>query len=106
MGASASARNVLGPFKPKGEPGAGGSETLRSAQGRLLREAPGQAAEGGVTHPRRRGAVGGRSRSFAPRGGQDDACRALLQSVIYSSAWDPLLERELTSTSCSRSLHC
>jgi hypothetical protein len=39
--ACASARNVLGPFKPKGESGAGGSETLRSAQGRLLREAQG-----------------------------------------------------------------
>jgi len=34
MGAWASARNVLGPFKRKGEPGAGGSETLREAQGR------------------------------------------------------------------------
>ena len=34
MGAWASARNVLGPFKPKTEPGTGGSETLREAQGR------------------------------------------------------------------------
>ena len=34
MGAWASAPNVLGPFKPKGESGAGGSETLREAQGR------------------------------------------------------------------------
>jgi hypothetical protein len=35
MGAWASARNVLGPFKPKTEtPGADGSETLRTAQGR------------------------------------------------------------------------
>jgi len=33
MGAWASARNVLGPFKPKGEPGAGGSQILREAQG-------------------------------------------------------------------------
>ena len=31
MGAWASARNVLGPFKPKGEPGAGGSETPKAS---------------------------------------------------------------------------
>jgi hypothetical protein len=31
MGAWASARNVLGPFKPKGEPGAGGRETPKAA---------------------------------------------------------------------------
>jgi len=31
MEAWASARNVLGPFKPKGEPGAGGSETPKAA---------------------------------------------------------------------------
>ena len=31
MGDWASARNVLGPFKPKGEPGAGGSETPKAA---------------------------------------------------------------------------
>ena len=30
-GAWASARNVLGPFKPKGEPGAGGSQTPKAA---------------------------------------------------------------------------
>src|SRR5438046_9491285 len=31
MGAWAGARNVLGPFKPKGEPGAGGSQTPKAA---------------------------------------------------------------------------
>ena len=31
MGAWASARNVLGPFKPKAEPGAGGSQTPKAA---------------------------------------------------------------------------
>jgi hypothetical protein len=31
MGAWASARNVLGPFKPKGEPGVGGSQTPKAA---------------------------------------------------------------------------
>jgi len=31
MGAWASARNVLGPFKPKTEPGVGGSETPKAA---------------------------------------------------------------------------
>jgi len=31
MGAWAGARNVLGPFKPKTEPGAGGSETPKAA---------------------------------------------------------------------------
>ena len=31
MGAWASARNVLGPFKPKTEPGTGGSETPKAA---------------------------------------------------------------------------
>ena len=31
MGAWASARNVLGPFKPKAEPGVGGSQTPKAA---------------------------------------------------------------------------
>ena len=31
MGAWAGARNVLGPFKPKGEPGAGNGQTPRAA---------------------------------------------------------------------------
>ena len=31
MGAWASARNVVGPFKPKTEPGTGGSETPKAA---------------------------------------------------------------------------
>jgi hypothetical protein len=31
MGAWASARNVLGPFKPKGEPNAGGRQTPKAA---------------------------------------------------------------------------
>ncbi|HLB87486.1 MAG TPA: hypothetical protein VJK29_07525, partial [Terriglobales bacterium] len=31
MGAWASARNVLGPFKPKNEPGAGGTQTPKAA---------------------------------------------------------------------------